>query len=145
MLAVTGLVTAPLSTGDTAVREVWEETGIRAEFRSLLSIRQQHSRPGAFGKSDMYLVCRLHPLTFALRPCPWECLRCQWMDLAQLAATAPATPITRSVARLLLFGHRRGFHEVDLTVQEDPALLSGPKLYHRQVPGPDGTPSSIQV
>ncbi|XP_055000894.1 nucleoside diphosphate-linked moiety X motif 6 isoform X1 [Sorex araneus] len=122
--------------GDTAVREVWEETGVRAEFRSLLSVRQQHRSPGAFGKSDLYLVCRLQPLTFALRPCPHECLRCQWVELDQLAATAPATPVTRSVARLLLHGHRQGFHTVDLTVQDVPAPRPGPapKLYHREVP-----------
>lgn len=115
---------------------------MRAEFRALLSVRQQHASPGAFGKSDMYLVCRLQPLSLALSPCPWECLRCQWMDLAQLAAKAPATPLTRSVARLLLYGHQQGFHTVDLTLQDIPAQPPGPapKLYHREVPGPCGTP-----
>ncbi|CAD7688774.1 unnamed protein product [Nyctereutes procyonoides] len=42
--------------GDTAFREVFEETGIKSEFKSLLSILQQHANPGAFGKSDMYII-----------------------------------------------------------------------------------------
>ncbi|OBS76160.1 hypothetical protein A6R68_17388, partial [Neotoma lepida] len=60
---------------DTAVREVFEETGVKSEFRSLLSIRQQHGSPGAFGKSDMYLVCRLQPCSFTINFCQQECLK----------------------------------------------------------------------
>lgn len=92
-------------------------------------------------------MCRLRPLSFTLHPCPRECLRCQWVELAQLATTEAATPITRSVARLLLYGHRQGFHTIDLTAQDVPTLQPGPapKLYHREVPGPDGTPFSPQA
>ncbi|KAM5307118.1 nucleoside diphosphate-linked moiety X motif 6 [Glossophaga mutica] len=123
--------------GDTAVREVFEETGVRSEFRSLLSLRQQHSHPGAFGKSDMYLVCRLQPRSFAIELCPHECLRAEWMDLAALASAASTTPITRRVARLLLYGRREGFDKVDLTADTFPAVHTGLlyKLYHRELPG----------
>ncbi|XP_054419407.1 nucleoside diphosphate-linked moiety X motif 6 [Pteronotus mesoamericanus] len=122
--------------GDTAVREVFEETGVRSEFRSLLSLRQQHSHPGAFGKSDMYLICRLQPRSFAIQLCPHECLRGAWMDLADLAAAADTTPITRRAARLLLYGHREGFDKVDLAADELPAVHTGLfyKLYHRELP-----------
>lgn len=122
--------------GDTAVREVFEETGIRSEFRSLLSIRQQHSHPGAFGKSDMYIICRLEPRSFAITPCPHECLRCEWMDLAELAAAADTTPVTSRAARLLLYGHREGFEKIDLTMEQFPAVYTGLfyKLYHRELP-----------
>ncbi|XP_069834674.1 nucleoside diphosphate-linked moiety X motif 6 isoform X2 [Dendropsophus ebraccatus] len=61
--------------GVTATREVLEETGIKSEFQSLLSIRQQHKHPGAFGKSDMYIICRLKPLSYSINFCPQECLR----------------------------------------------------------------------
>ncbi|XP_036914475.1 nucleoside diphosphate-linked moiety X motif 6 [Sturnira hondurensis] len=123
--------------GDTAVREVFEETGVRSEFRSLLGLRQQHSHPGAFGKSDMYLVCRLQPRSFSIQLCPHECLRGEWMDLAALAASAHATPVTRRAARLLLYGHREGFDKVDLTADTFPAAHTGSlyKLYHRELPG----------
>ncbi|XP_066089784.1 nucleoside diphosphate-linked moiety X motif 6 isoform X2 [Saccopteryx bilineata] len=122
--------------GDTAVREVFEETGVRSEFRSLLSVRQQHRHPGAFGKSDMYIICRLQPCSFAIELCPHECLRAEWMDLEQLARTERATPVTSRAARLLLYGHREGFDKVDLTMDELPAIYTGLsyKLYHRPLP-----------
>lgn len=122
--------------GDTAVREVFEETGIKSEFRSLLSIRQQHSLPTAFGKSDMYIICRLQPHSFTINCCPQECLRCEWVDLVDLVRAGNTTPITSRVARLLLYGHREGFDKVDLTVEELPAASTGLlyKLYHRELP-----------
>ncbi|XP_058292708.1 nucleoside diphosphate-linked moiety X motif 6 isoform X2 [Hylobates moloch] len=122
--------------GDTAVREVFEETGIKSEFRSLLSIRQQHTNPGAFGKSDMYIICRLKPYSFTINFCQHECLRCEWMDLNDLAKTENTTPITSRVARLLLYGYREGFDKIDLTVEELPAVHTGLfyKLYHKELP-----------
>lgn len=121
--------------GATAVREVFEETGVRSEFRSLLSIRQQHDLPGAFGMSDMYIICRLGPLSYDIDFCTQECLRCEWLELAELAETEQTTPITSRVARLLLRGLERGFGEIDLPVEELPAVYSGMfyQLYHRQL------------
>lgn len=123
-------------TGVTAVREVFEETGVRSEFRSLLSIRQQHNHPGAFGMSDMYIICRLRPLTYDINFCTQECLRCEWLELAELARTDHTTPITSRVARLLLRGLERGFHHIDLAMEELPAVYSGMfyQLYHRDFP-----------
>ncbi|KAJ8269374.1 hypothetical protein COCON_G00119810 [Conger conger] len=122
--------------GDTAVREVLEETGVRAQFKSLLSIRQQHNHPGAFGMSDMYLICRLQPLTFHIDFCTQECLRCDWLPLEELAHTNATTPITSRIARLLLYGLQHGFHRIDLPVEQLPAVYSGMfyQLYHRVLP-----------
>ncbi|XP_078532942.1 nucleoside diphosphate-linked moiety X motif 6 [Lissotriton helveticus] len=122
--------------GDTAVREVLEETGIKSEFKSILSVRQQHNHPGAFGKSDMYIICRLAPLSYRINFCPRECLKCEWMDLVKLATTTHTTPITSRVAKLLLYGYRQGFDKIDLTMKEYPAVYSGKvyKLYHRELP-----------
>uniref|UniRef100_A0A1A8RV72 Nucleoside diphosphate-linked moiety X motif 6 n=3 Tax=Nothobranchius TaxID=28779 RepID=A0A1A8RV72_9TELE len=122
--------------GATAVREVFEETGIRSEFRSLLSIRQQHNHPGAFGMSDMYVICRLSPLTYDINFCMQECLRCEWLDVSELAKTSSTTPITSRIARLLLDGLERGFDKIDLTMEEIPAVYSGMfyQLYYRQLP-----------
>ncbi|KAJ6668785.1 hypothetical protein lerEdw1_012269 [Lerista edwardsae] len=122
--------------GQTAVREVFEETGVKSEFKSLLSIRQQHRHPGAFGKSDMYIICRLEASSFNISFCQQECLRCEWMDLPELAKTKDTTPITSNVARLLLYGYREGFDKIDLTMREFPAVYTGLfyKLYHRELP-----------
>ncbi|XP_039397945.1 nucleoside diphosphate-linked moiety X motif 6 [Mauremys reevesii] len=122
--------------GNTAVREVFEETGIKSEFKSLLSIRQQHRHPGAFGKSDMYIICRLQPSSFNISFCQQECLRCEWMDLEELAKTKDTTPITSTVAKLLLYGYREGFDKIDITMREFPAVYTGLfyNLYHRELP-----------
>nr|XP_020449726.1 nucleoside diphosphate-linked moiety X motif 6 [Monopterus albus] len=122
--------------GATAIREVFEETGVRSEFRSLLSVRQQHNHPGAFGMSDMYVICRLGPLTYDINFCTQECLSCKWLDLADLATTGDTTPITARIARLLLYGLEQGFDKIDLTMEELPAVYSGMyyQLYHRQLP-----------
>ncbi|XP_074679718.1 nucleoside diphosphate-linked moiety X motif 6 isoform X2 [Strix aluco] len=121
---------------DTAVREVFEETGIKSEFKSILSVRQQHEHPGAFGKSDMYIVCRLEPSSFDISFCQQECLRCEWMALDEVARTKQATPITSNVAKLLLYGYREGFDKIDITMREFPAVYPGLfyKLYHRELP-----------
>uniref|UniRef100_A0A8C0RTM9 Nucleoside diphosphate-linked moiety X motif 6 n=2 Tax=Canis lupus familiaris TaxID=9615 RepID=A0A8C0RTM9_CANLF len=120
--------------GDTAVREVFEETGIKSEFKSLLSIRQQHTNPGAFGKSDMYIICRLKPYSFTINFCQHECLRCEWMDLHDLIKTENTTPITSRVARLLLYGYREGFDKIDFTTEELPVYTGlFYKLYHKEL------------
>lgn len=113
-----------------------EETGVRSEFQSLLSVRQQHDHPGAFGMSDLYVICRLRPLSRRIRFCREECVRCEWVELAALACPARSnqtTPITARVARLLLHGLEHGFHTIDLSMEEIPAVHSGRfyQLYHR--------------
>ncbi|XP_028657866.2 nucleoside diphosphate-linked moiety X motif 6 [Erpetoichthys calabaricus] len=121
---------------NTAVREVFEETGIKSEFKSLLSVRQQHQHPGAFGNSDMYFICRLKPLSFEINFCQQECVRCEWMDIVKLVRTTDTTPITNRIARLLLYGFREGFEKIDLQVKELPAIYTGLfyQLYHKELP-----------
>ena len=45
--------------GVTACREVEEETGVPTAFHSLVGLRHQHEM--AFGRSDIYVICRLEP------------------------------------------------------------------------------------
>lgn len=84
----------------------------------------------------MYIICRLQPSSFAISFCQQECLKCEWMDLDELARTEHTTPITSSVARLLLYGYREGFDKIDITMRELPAVYTGLfyKLYHRELP-----------
>lgn len=42
-------------------REVYEETGIEAEFESILNVG--HFRHGQFGESNLYIVCTAKPLS----------------------------------------------------------------------------------
>ncbi|XP_068915223.1 uncharacterized protein [Tenebrio molitor] len=64
---------------DAAIREVWEETGVKTEFQSLLTLRQAHF--GMFGCSDIYTVVSLKPLTLSIEKCEREIDNCRWMDI----------------------------------------------------------------
>lgn len=48
---------------EAAVREVFEETGVRCHFHSVVSFRHTHGL--ALGRSDLYFVCRLEPIETA--------------------------------------------------------------------------------
>ena len=59
---------------EAVVREVYEETGIRTRFLSVLGVRHTHGLQ--FGRSDLYFVCRLEPILDAngkvAQPIPQE-------------------------------------------------------------------------
>lgn len=58
------------------------------------------------------------------------------MDLTELSKTKETTPITSNIARLLLYGYREGFDQIDISMRELPAVYTGLfyKLYHRELP-----------
>lgn len=66
---------------DAVIREVQEETNIKAEFHSLLTIRHTHNRQ--FGCSDLYIVCSLKPKTNEIIKCEREISECKWMDMQE--------------------------------------------------------------
>ena len=55
----TGLVNAGEDVTDAAVREVLEETGIRAKFDAMVSCRQAHGLGVGRNKSDLFFVVAL--------------------------------------------------------------------------------------
>lgn len=66
---------------DAALREVFEETGIKCEFQSILTIRQGHN--GIFGCSDIYVVVNLKALNEDIKKCDREIAECQWMNIEE--------------------------------------------------------------
>lgn len=46
---------------EAIVREVYEETGIHAQFKGIVGLTSKH--PYRFGKSNMYFICKLDALT----------------------------------------------------------------------------------
>ena len=58
-----GLLDAGETFAEAAVRETFEETGVRTRFRSLLSFWHRHGL--TWGKSDLYYVARLEPASAA--------------------------------------------------------------------------------
>ncbi|XP_022249044.1 nucleoside diphosphate-linked moiety X motif 6-like isoform X1 [Limulus polyphemus] len=65
--------------GDTARREVLEETGIDTEFVSIVTLRHHHKH--LFECSDLYVVCEMKPLSREISVCKHEISHCQWMDI----------------------------------------------------------------
>ncbi|KAB5556519.1 hypothetical protein DKX38_007428 [Salix brachista] len=58
----TGVVNQGEDICTAAIREVKEETGIDTEFMEILAFRQTHKQ--FLGKSDLFFVCMLRPLSF---------------------------------------------------------------------------------
>jgi 8-oxo-dGTP diphosphatase len=65
----------------TAVaREVFEETGIKVEFKSIISLG--HFFPHQFHKSNLYVLCIAEPLTFEINiQDTQEILDAKWVDI----------------------------------------------------------------
>lgn len=67
---------------DGAIREVFEETGIKCKFISVLLFRHIHR--GAFDCSDIYFVCLLQPIDLVnceWKKCDIEIENCRWFEL----------------------------------------------------------------
>lgn len=82
----TGLSERGESIAEAAEREVLEETGIQTKFDSILSFRHTHGM--AHDRSDIFFVCRLHPLEENGRiptPVPQACeiAEATWLPLSE--------------------------------------------------------------
>lgn len=99
-------------------------------------MRQQHKQPGAFGRSDIFIICRLRPLTFDIRPCSREIKACQWMEIEDVQRRSHFSAFMRRVTGLALYGVRHGFQDLDIQYEEMESVYKGLryKLYHRPVP-----------
>lgn len=66
------------------VREVKEETGIDTEFVEVIAFR--HALRVAFGKSDLFFICMLRPLSYEIEVDDLEIKDAKWMPLAEFLA-----------------------------------------------------------
>lgn len=82
------------------VREVREETGVIARFRSLISVRHAHSV--SFGKSDLYFVARLEAESDAISLDPAEIDECRWLSPQEYLNDPTVTAFNKYVCRLAL-------------------------------------------
>ena len=63
------------------IREVSEETGVQTRFEALICLRNLHGY--RYGKSDIYFVCRLAPLSRQISMQEEEIEECLWMPLEE--------------------------------------------------------------
>jgi ADP-ribose pyrophosphatase YjhB (NUDIX family) len=93
-----GLMDLGEEIGEAAAREVYEETGVRAEFQSLISMRVQHG--AAFGRDDFYFVCAMEPLTEDIDLTVAdtdEIAECAWLPLEEYVASTDELAQERGV------------------------------------------------
>eukprot|EP01018_Ginkgo_biloba_P023234 Gb_28825 [translate_table: standard] len=67
-----------------AMREVKEETGIDAKFLEVVGIRHAHN--ALFGKSDLFFICMLQPLSNDIVVQESEISAAQWMRMEEFVA-----------------------------------------------------------
>lgn len=85
---------------DAAVREVLEETGVRTRFEALVCVRHWHGY--RFGRSDLYFVCRLTPLSTAITRQEEEIEECLWMPVEEYMASEYVSPFNKMVVQAAL-------------------------------------------
>ena len=78
---------------DAVAREVFEETGVRATFASVVCMR--HNTRYINGCSDLYIVCRLEPVDETLKPDFTEVSDCRWMPVEEFLAHPDVFPLNR--------------------------------------------------
>ena len=101
--------------------------------------RQQHRHPGAFGRSDIFFVCRLTPLTFDITLDPREITHCEWMGLDELEANAQKSVITIRAIQMVRQGLQEGFDAVTLSFDTCKSVYKGLefKVHNPRVTGID--------
>lgn len=74
-----GMVEPKEHLATAVVREVLEETGVIADFHSVLGMRHHHK--GQFGASNLYIVCQLYAKSTALKAAENEIAEVRWFDV----------------------------------------------------------------
>ncbi|HET7768402.1 MAG TPA: NUDIX domain-containing protein [Chloroflexota bacterium] len=85
---------------DAVVREVVEETGVEVKFERLVCFRHWHGY--RYGKSDIYFVCRLSPLSQDISKQDAEIEECIWMPVEEYLAHELVSPFNRRIVKAAL-------------------------------------------
>ena len=79
------------------MREVQEETGVETEFDALVCFRHWHGY--RYGKSDIYFVCRLHPVSEEISIQEEEIADSLWMPVADYLGDGNVHPFNKRIVR----------------------------------------------
>ncbi|MSQ05835.1 MAG: NUDIX domain-containing protein [Dehalococcoidia bacterium] len=85
---------------DAVIREVLEETGVRTRFDALVCLRHWHGY--RYGKSDIYFVCRLSPLSQDITMQTEEIEECQWMPVGQYLEAGNVSAFNKHIVQAAL-------------------------------------------
>jgi 8-oxo-dGTP pyrophosphatase MutT (NUDIX family) len=82
---------------EAVLREVLEETGVQAAFEALVCFRHWHGY--RYGKSDIYFVCRLSPLSQDVTMQAEEIEECLWMPVQEYYDSELVSPFNKRIVR----------------------------------------------
>ena len=85
---------------DAAIREVLEETGVHTRFESLVCFRHWHGY--RYGKSDIYFVGRLSPLSSEITMQEEEIEECLWMPVDDYLGADATSIFNRRIVKAAL-------------------------------------------
>jgi 8-oxo-dGTP pyrophosphatase MutT (NUDIX family) len=85
---------------EAVTREVLEETGVQTRFESLVCFRHWHGY--RYGKSDIYFVCRLAPLSEELTMQAEEIEQLLWMPVADYFASDLVSVFNKRIVKAAL-------------------------------------------
>lgn len=85
---------------DGVIREVLEETGVRTQFEALACFRHWHGY--RYGKSDIYFICRLSPLSEAITRHEYEIEECLWMPVGDYLESELVSPFNKQIVQAAL-------------------------------------------
>lgn len=84
-----------------AVREVYEETGIKVSFESIVSIG--HFYPHQFDKSNLFLVCKAKPLSQKIDIQDTDEIEdAKWVDLEEFLSDDEVKPYSKDIVNAAL-------------------------------------------
>jgi 8-oxo-dGTP pyrophosphatase MutT (NUDIX family) len=87
---------------DAVIREVREETGILTQFEALVCFRHWHGY--RYGKSDIYFVCRLSPLTHEITLQEEEIAEGLWMPVDDYLTSGDVGVFNKRIVQAALNG-----------------------------------------
>lgn len=104
--------------------------GVRTQFEKVLTLRHQHQM--AFDVSDIYVICKLKPLTSTISVCQHEISDCQWMPV-QAFRESTRHPMTRFAVDIALRSQAGESVGIACTAMDSP-VRAGVRfqLYHSE-------------
>lgn len=96
---------------EAVVREVLEETGVQARFEAMVAFRHWHGY--RHGKSDIYFVARLSPISETISKQDDEIDECFWMPVADYFSSDMVSQFNREIVRAALESPGMGISWID--------------------------------
>ena len=110
---------------DAAIREVYEETGVKTAFQNILTLRHSHNIQ--YGMSDIYVICQLKPLTTEINIDEDEIAEAKWMNLDEFKQSTTSPMFLKIIS--MLENKNNGL--IEETV---PSIVPGRKPYKLYYP-----------